>query len=510
MGFTERGGSRARFFPLFAVVLTVLGLVAACAPPPELVPFPEPASPVVSSVAPDTVGPLRMRGADLVDAQGRVVLIHGINSVRKDWPYISTTEPGYLGPMDLEFLRNSGFNAVRLGVSYARTMPTPGVIDQGYLDDVVAMVDLLAAQGLWVQLDYHQDVFHQMPDWATPADAVDLSDETPPLLSFIGWAGRYLSDKSQRQWNSFLAGEPIVGGRSVAAVLGDAAAALATRVANKDHVIGIELLNEPVAGSEIITCIFDGCPASDQLLIERYQEIAAPIRAVAPELPLWIEPFAPTGYAAFPMMPPLAVAPTSDGAQVGLAWHLYCKDTDGGRPVASEEPLVSLCANRMVNGFEAGRNQAARLGAPAGAPVPRLLNEFGASWDPLDVTLAMPLADEQFVSWMFWHMYRATSPYDTVIPDVVESQIVRPYPQATAGTPGTLSYDPASGAFSYSYAPDASIAAPTSIVVPARAYPNGYTATAANGTITSAAQSGRLTVVPDGSGQPITVKLARN
>ncbi|MCB1256263.1 MAG: cellulase family glycosylhydrolase [Microthrixaceae bacterium] len=509
MGFNSGGGVTARHVFVSAAALVVLGFVAACSPAPDLVPFPDPVNPVVTTESPDTVGPLRMQGADLVDATGRVVLIHGINSVRKDAPYISTTEDGYLGPMDVEYLLNSGFNAVRLGVSYAGVMPTPGVVDETYLDKVMDIVDLLSTQGLWVQLDFHQDVFHQMPDWATPADAVDLSDETPPLLSFIGWAGRYLSDKSQRQWNSFLAGEPIVDGRSVASVLGDAAAELAKRAAGNDHVIGIELLNEPVAGSEIIRCIFDGCPDTDQLLVKRYEEIAAPIRAVAPEMPLWVEPFAPTGYAAFPMMQSLDVAPTSQGAQVGLAWHLYCKDTDGGKPEASEQPMVHICENRMINGFESARSQAELMGAPTGVAVPRMLNEFGASWDPLDVTLAMPIADEQFVSWMFWHMYRATSPYDTVIPDVVESQIIRPYPQATAGRPGALSYDPATGAFSYSYAPDSSIEAPTSIVVPARAYANGYSATVTNGTITSAAQSGRLTVVPDGSGQQITVKLAR-
>lgn len=487
----------------------VAALLSACAPAPDLVPSPEPDEVVVDATAPDTVGPLRMRGADLVDATGRVVLIHGVNSVRKDAPFISTTEPGWLGPLELDYIRNSGFNGIRLGVSYAALMPEPGVVDDTYLDDVVGMVDLLSQEGLWIQLDFHQDVFHMMPRWATPPDAEGLSGETPPLFEFIGWAGAYMSDLSMRQWNSFVEGEKIIDGRSVASVLGDAAAALAARVVDRDRVIGIELLNEPVPGDPIVTCILDGCHRRDRMLSDRYSEMAAPIRAVAPEMPIWIEPFAPTGYSAAPAMEPLDVADTADGPQIGLAWHLYCKDTDGGEPVRSEPVWVELCSNRMKAGFAAARSQAKRLGAPSGTPVPRILNEFGASWDPLDVTLLMPITDKNFTSWMFWHMYSATTPYSTIIPDVVESQIIRPYPQATAGTPGRLVYDPAGGAFSYTFTPDRSIEAPTSIVVPARAYPRGYEAVVEGGSITSGERSGMVTVVPDASSPSVTVELVR-
>lgn len=502
-------GSRSRLI-LAGCLVSFAAVVASCAASPDLVPFPEPGADPIQAHAPDTVGPLRMRGSDLVDADGRVVLIHGINSVRKDAPFISTTDPGWFGPMELAFIRNSGFNGVRLGVSYASLMPDPGVVDDDYLDRVVAMVDVLSAEGLWIQLDFHQDVFHMMPDWATPPDAVDLSDEIPPLVSFIGWAGAYMSDKSLRQWNSFVDGEQIIDGRSVASVLGDAAAALADRVAENDHVIGIELLNEPFPGDPVITCILDGCPDRDNQLADRYAEMAAPIRAVAPEMPLWIEPFAPTGYAAAPGMEPPAVADTSDGPQIGLAWHLYCKNTDGGEPVESEPVWVDLCGNRMQVGFDAAANQAQRLGGTSGVAVPKMLNEFGASWDPLDVTLVMPIADWTFTSWMYWHMYTATSPYSTVMPDVVESQIIRPYPQATAGTPVSLSYDPASGRFDYSFAPDHSIAAPTSIVVPARAYPNGYdVVVTGGGSVTSPDQSGRVTVEPGQDSSLVHVALVR-
>ena len=489
-----------------ATIAGFTAIAAACAPDVALVDHGAPDASPVEAVEPDTAAPLRLQGERLLDAEGREVLLRGMNSVTKGAPFVSVDEPGSLGAPEREYLRRSGLNSVRLGVTAAAIMPEPGRIDDTYLDLVVDTVDALAADGFWIQLDLHQDVFNQMPDWATPPSAAALSDDAPELFSFIGWAAGYLSPRSIAQWDSFLAGEPHVGGRSVASVLGDALAALAVRAADEPHVIGIELLNEPFSGSDVARCVLEGCPGLEAgLLVERYEEMAAPIRAAAPELPIWVEPFAPTGYVAPPDLAPLDIPDAPDGPQVGVAWHLYCHDTDGGRPERADDVTAAFCAERMRNGFDAG----ARLSAQVAGP--RVLNEFGASNNPLDATLVTRLADEQFVSWMYWHQPRVEGPTESSLPDVVESQIVRPSPQATAGTPGRLAYDPASGAFTYSWTADRSIDAPTSIVVPERAYPDGYDAMVTNGVVTSPAQSGRLTVVPRAGTDDdrVTVELRR-
>ena len=475
-------------------MMTAAAVVAACAPEAPLVELDEPVPGAVVARAPDTVGPLRLVGDRMLDAHGRTVLLRGMNSVAKSAPFVSTDEPGSLGGAELEYLRNSGFNVVRLGVAFSALAPEPGVVDEQYLDRVLVTLERLTDAGLWVQLDFHQDVFHLLPGWASPPDAAALSDEAPALLSFIGWAAAYLSDRSLRQWNSFVAGEPIIDGRSVASVLGDAAAALAARVSSNERVIGIELLNEPFPGDPVLDCIAQGCPGRDRQLSDRYAEMAAPIRAVAPDLPLWIEPFAPTGYVAQPSLPRPAIDGEGAPAQIGVAWHLYCKDTDGGRPEPVDDATRVFCETRLRNGFDAGDTLSRQVGGPA------VLNEFGASRNPLDAAIVTRLADERHVSWMYWHLAPATSPTDSTIEDVVEAQIIRPYPQATAGTPGTLRYAPATGEFSYSFTPDASIDAPTSIAVPARAYPAGYTVEVDNGTVTSEERAGLVTVVPDDGG----------
>jgi len=120
--------------------LATLGTVAvACVPDVPLTSFmPGPVEPVVAVVAPDTNGPLRMRGHDLVDADGRTVLLHGMNSVNQEAPFTSLLTDGSLGPTYRAYLVRVGFNAVRLGVVYSALMPEAGVIDASYLGQVVA------------------------------------------------------------------------------------------------------------------------------------------------------------------------------------------------------------------------------------------------------------------------------------------------------------------------------------------------------------------------------------
>ena len=40
-------------------------------------------------------------------------------------------------------------------------MPTPGVYDTAYLDDLEATIELLTAAGLYVMIDFHQDLFNE-------------------------------------------------------------------------------------------------------------------------------------------------------------------------------------------------------------------------------------------------------------------------------------------------------------------------------------------------------------
>ena len=349
----------------WAVVLLVAASVGCAST--GVVEFPDGAGGVVAPADADVVGPIRLVGRELVDATGRVVIIHGTNSVQKSEPYLSALEDGWLGPADLERFRVDGFNGVRLGVWAAALMPEPGVIDTDYLDRVAEVVDVLEAHHLWVLLDFHQDVFWGMPDWATTPAAAALSSRPPAELAGIGWAAAYGAPRSLRQWEDWWDDVPTTDGRGVREAFGDGVAAVADRFADEPTVIGIDLLNEPFAGDEFLSCVLASCAARYAQVTQAFTELTARARAVAPDLPVWWEPFvigAP--------FPGVAAPP----ANVGYTFHAYCLGTDGGEPTAPDPVAVAFC-NEVFTGIF---NQAGNVGASWN--VPTLLGEFGASVEP--------------------------------------------------------------------------------------------------------------------------------
>lgn len=485
MGNDRRGGRTTRGRLVGLVLVAWVALVACTAPAP--VGFPAGDGGVVDVPGPDTVGPIRFSGGDLVDAHGRVVQIHGINMVRKRAPFhVSPDEAGFAD--DVERFRASGFNGVRLGVWMASLMPTPGVVDTAYLEEVVRGMEALAAQDMWVLLDFHQDVFTGMPEWATTPEAAQLSPTLPGAEDAF-WALAYFSDRSMRQWEDLYARVPVADGRSAVDLMGDAVAALAERVGGHPNVIGIDLMNEPWPGERFFDCLASRCAARYAQLWSIYEDYTSKVRAVAPELPVW---WAPYNFGA-----PFQGSPTP-GPGVGLTYHSYCLYTDGGEPVQPSPLEYALC--RGV--YDVVTADAIEVGREWDAPV--LLGEFGASASPLNTTRLTQLADEHLMSWMYWD-----DNYYRVAPEVVRTDLVRAYAQATAGTPLHQRFDPASGDFVFRYRPDHTIAVPTSIVVPPEAYPNGYTVTVTGGSVVSPPDAGRVQVVPDPAQDTVTVRLRR-
>jgi endoglycosylceramidase len=389
-------------------------------------------------------------------------------------------------------------------------MPELGVIDEAYLDQVAATVDAIEAHGMWVLLDFHQDVFTGMPDWATLPATAALSSEPPALLEPIGWAAEYFSERSLQQWDDWWADVTLPSGRTVVDAFGDGIAAVAQRFADEPTVIGVELLNEPFPGkSQVWNCLGGRCPALDALVSARWTELTARARAVAPHLPVWWEPIMLSLFTPEQHLSNAGVQPVASGAagdkQLGVSFHTYCLGTDGGKPTEPSVGELALCQPVFDTAFARAERQSTAWG---GAPA--ILTEFGASAGPLNVTTPARLADEHLMSWLHWHYPSgATGGAGGLGTEVVETQLVRTYAQATAGTPISQRFDPATGAFTFRYRPDHAITAPTSIVVPSRAYPDGYAADVVGGSVTSAPNAGRLTVEPDAASTEVTVTVTR-
>ncbi|MFE3290759.1 cellulase family glycosylhydrolase [Rhodococcus sp. NPDC059234] len=451
-----------------------------------------------ASAEPATTAPptqVRPHGRALVDGYGRTVLLHGVNNVDKEAPYIEPGNGLTVTAADADLLAQHGFNTVRLGVEFDGLMPQRGVVDTAYLDRIAGVVDVLGARGIHVLLDNHQDGIGKpwggngFPDWATTARP--QSWEPNP-----GFPLNYLMPSMNIAWDGIWANKD-----GVLDHLGDALAALATRVEGKQAVLGIELMNEPWPGSPFLTCFPNGCPDFDRTYQAAMQKLTDHIRSASTTLPVYWEPNV-TWNETMPSNlgnPPKTPAITDPN--IALSVHDYCIPSQmsiyGGLPGG----LKAACpAQHDKTWFNIDT-----LGARTERPV--LVTEFG-DIDPETLAATMSRADERFTGWQYWHYRSSFGPHGgDPFTGEVGKQLVRTYPQATAGTPGKLQFNPNNGDFRYTYTPRPS-GRPTEIYVSDLHYPAGYLAEVTGGQVTSAADARTVTVEADGTG-PVTVKIHR-
>src|SRR5436190_21041271 len=79
---------------------------------------------------------LRVTSPFMRDAQGRVLILHGVNAVWKLRPYAPPNTAEGFTARDAAFLASNGFDVVRLGVLFAGVLPKEGVIDRDSLERI--------------------------------------------------------------------------------------------------------------------------------------------------------------------------------------------------------------------------------------------------------------------------------------------------------------------------------------------------------------------------------------
>jgi len=149
-----------------------------------------------------------------------------------------------------------------------------------------------------------------------------------------------------------------------------------------------------------------------------------------------------------------------------------------------------------------------------------LLNsEWGASTDPVLLTEESLDLDSALVPWIFWSFCcelvpsLQAAPGGTNLVATTAGVLVQPYPLAVAGTPQALTIDPTAQTMTFTWstarAGGGSFAAgtTTSFEAPALTYPDGYTATVTDGSVTSAPCAPLLTVVAKPGATTVTVAI---
>lgn len=463
------------FIALLAALLLALGVVVAA-----------------PAAATEPLSPLSMRGKYIVDDQGRVVLLHGVNNVDKEAPYIQVGDGFTLTRQDAKDLVGHGLNVVRLGVSFDALMPERDRIDEAYIGRVVEAIDALAAEGIYTLIDNHQDGLSEVwggngfPAWS-------LKARPPSWEPNPGFPLYYVMPSMNQGWDEVWSNR-----HGVVDYLGRALGALASAVNGKPGVMGIELLNEPWPGTAARTCFPAGCPLFDKQYQSVMQKLTDAIRKENGSVPVFWEPNVTWNQ----MMPSYLGLSKVKGANVGFAPHDYCIPSQLAIYLGLPERLRSLCSAQQDLTWRQIDTVSRRLNRPT------LVTEFGDG-DATVLANTLRRADERFIGWMYWH-YQSRYRHGRVTPDPlggsVGRQVVRTYPQATAGTPITMKFDAGTGAFGYTYRPNPAISAPTIVYISDVHYPRGHAVQVLGGHTQGAVGGRTIRVVADGTG-PVSVTV---
>ena len=184
-------------------------------------------------------------GSRLITREGTGFVPRGINMVCKD------KSRGYIGdysPSDFEFLRDKGFDLIRLGLIWDGAEPEPGKFSEEYFAGIDRIIEMAAAADIPVFLDMHQDLYGVLfedgaPGWATVTDG---EEHVRTEL----WSESYLVSPAVQHafdnfWNDTKAPDGI-GIRTHYINLWDF---IAGRYADDPYVIGYDVMNEPFPGS---------------------------------------------------------------------------------------------------------------------------------------------------------------------------------------------------------------------------------------------------------------------
>ncbi|MBV8500266.1 MAG: cellulase family glycosylhydrolase [Paucibacter sp.] len=302
-------------------------------------------------------------GPRLVDAQGAIAVLHGVNVnqlgeyFRRD-PALPSALP--LVEQDFADMAALGMNVVRLTLSWSLLEPQPGQVSVGYLARIRQAVDWARAHGVYVLLDVHQDGWgvhvnapagthcrpgadpmtgwDGAPAWATLTDGTDPCQVT----------GRDMAPNVSRAFQSFYMDREGIQGHLV-----QAWATLAGAFADDTTVVGYDLLNEPNFA--------ETPPIASTLLLANYHARAiAAIRAAEGHEPggyahpVFIEPSIFWSGFGLDNLPPRDF--TSD-TQLVFAPHLY------NESITSDQDLgVNFVS--IEHGYELALAAARRLGMP--------------------------------------------------------------------------------------------------------------------------------------------------
>ena len=185
------------------------------------------------------------KGNKLYTIDNREFIAKGINMVCKD------KSRNYIGDYKAEdflFLKEHGFNLIRLGLIWDGAEPEPGKYDEKYFEKIDGMIELARKSDIPVFLDLHQDLFGVIfedgaPSWAT------FTDNEQHIRTDL-WSESYLiSPAVQHAFDNFWKNQPASDGIGIRTHYIELLKFITKRYAENPYVIGIDVMNEPFPGT---------------------------------------------------------------------------------------------------------------------------------------------------------------------------------------------------------------------------------------------------------------------
>jgi endoglycosylceramidase len=379
---------------------------------------------------------------------------------------------------------------------------------------------------IYTLLDMHQDVYNEMfdgegaPNWAVCTDRLPNID--PPGR----WSRNYATAAAGAAYANFWSSD-VVG--DLQGEYDRVWAAVASYFRTNPWVLGYDPFNEPFSKSLVtsgdeqfdaqLECFYTGtalvgtpghgapaitCPPGDPAL-----GVVPQIRAADPHRLIFYEPdiFGSRGSPNF-------VGPMNF-ANLVFNVHVYCGERSGktGNPTN-----IAACAAHEQRSLKRRLQDRTELGSPAQPKAPAwFVSEFGATSSAALLARLTSEADRSLVGWTYWSWKYYGDPTGSAAEALVLSDgrlrstaqvLARTYPEAIAGWPTSLSFDPTSGAFHLAYVPDHGVHAPTVIFVPTQIhYPDGFCALVRGGTVVSRPGNEFLEVDNAPTGRSVSVTV---
>ncbi len=452
----------------------------------------------------EEVKSIAVLGSRFVDQNGRQIVLNGVNLVNKN------PQQGYIGSegaKEFEGLKNRGFNVIRLGIIWDGLEPEPGVYNEEYLVKIDAQIAMAKANGLFVFLDMHQDLFSVKyadgaPKWAT-------LDEGKEHVTGAVWSDAYLiSPAVQTSWDNFWANKPVKDGVGVQDRYAKAWQHVVKRYADNPTVMGVDIMNEPFAGSDAkmfmpvmftayahvvnaesgtnltaqdvmmmwsdtngryealqkvadkkrfgkimdavyeLNSVFEAGP-----LQAFYQKVASAIREVSSDKILFFNHSYFCNSGVYTALKPFTLSNGEKDSQVVYAAHGYDLVVDTDDLSNSSDERLEMIFERI---YESGQRM----------QVPVLIGEWGALGGELPGRKELAHKNLRlFEKFLFSNTYWTYSK-EIENNSYFKHAIVRPFPSAVAGELIKYNYNPATGQFNCEWKEDAAITAATRIYIP--------------------------------------------